>query len=217
MSTSNSFRLQFRLQQWVINALFWRAELKQFCPLPKVILAVVVAWFGLFVYFFSFSQSCWLQHCRSSCLLNFLCILAPLDDVVASRFPYVSTYVNWFAIILVFLFFKFLSVLVRPRPVVGPLQWILSTVPEVRITVQNFIIHFGGTCRCERVNTCFTVSLFKEYSLLWALVASLLSQKRSGNLNGVFPFLNQVPWKWTFWTERVNLWTNCLVTEEDCW
>ena len=27
----------------------------------------------------------------------FLCILAPLDDVVASRFPYVSTYVNWFA------------------------------------------------------------------------------------------------------------------------
>ena len=53
-------------------------------------------------------------------------------------------------IILVFLFFKFLCVLVRPRPNVEPLRWIPSTVPEVRTAVQNFIIlslvffHLGG-------------------------------------------------------------------------
>ena len=191
MSTSNSFRLQFRLQQWVINALFWREELKQFCPLPKVILAVVVVvvvvvWFGLVCFlFFCFFQS-WLQNCRSSCLLIISMYTSSFGrrcGVSLSLCFYVRQLI---CIILVFLFFKFLSVLVRPRPVVEPLQWIPSTVPEVRITVQNFIIHFGGTCRCERVNTCFTVSLFKEYSLLWALVASLLSQKRSGNLNGVF-------------------------------
>ena len=41
---------------------------------------------------------------------------------------------------LVFLFFNFLSVLVRPRPNVEPLQWIPSTVLEVRTAVQNFII-----------------------------------------------------------------------------
>ena len=178
-----------------------------------------LVWFGLVwfvVCFFVFFQS-WLQNCRSSCLLIISMYTSSFGRCCGVSLSLCFYVRQLICIILVFLFFKFLSVLVRSRPVVEPLQWILSTVPEVRITVQNFIIHFGGTCRCERVNTCFTVSLFKEYSLLWALVASLLSQKRSGNLNGVFPFLNQVPWKWTFWTERANLWTNCLVTEEDCW
>ena len=40
-----------------ITALFWWAELKQFCPLPKVIpTVVVVVWFGLFVCFFFFAK-----------------------------------------------------------------------------------------------------------------------------------------------------------------
>ena len=42
-----------------ITALFWWAELKQFCPLPKVIptvVVVVVVWFGLFVFFFFFAK-----------------------------------------------------------------------------------------------------------------------------------------------------------------
>ena len=146
--------------------------------------------------------------CCCWCLVWFVCVfffffakllIATLPFVLSFKFPmYTSSfgrccgvslslcfYVRQLVcIMLVFLFFNFLSVLVRPN--VEPLQWIPSTVPEVRTAVQNFIILFGGTCRCERVDTCFTVSLFEEYSLLWALVASLPSQKLSGNLNGVF-------------------------------
>ena len=147
--------------------------------------------------------------CCCCCLVWFVCVfffffaklIATLPFVLSFKFPmYTSSfgrccgvslslcfYVRQLVcIMLVFLFFNFLSVLVRPRPNVEPLQWIPSTVPEVRTAVQNFIILFGGTCRCERVDTCFTVSLFEEYSLLWALVASLPSPKLSGNLNGVF-------------------------------
>ena len=128
-----------------ITALFWWAELKQFCPLPIVIptVVVVVLWFGLFVCFFFFAK-----------------LIAKLPFVLSFKFPmYTSSfgrccgvslslcfYVRQLiCIILVFLFFKFLSVLVRPRPNVEPFRWIPSTVPEVRTAVQNFIIiSLGG-------------------------------------------------------------------------
>ena len=63
---------------------------------------------------------------------------------------------------LVFLFFKFLSVLVTPRPNVEPLQWIPSTVLEVRTAVQNFIILSlgGGGGVHVGVNGLIHVSLY---------------------------------------------------------
>ena len=126
-----------------ITALFWWAELKQFCPLPKVIpTVVVVVWFGLFV--FSFLQS-WLQNCRSSCLLNVSMYTTSFGRCCGVWLSLCFSVRQLVCIILVFLFFKFLSVLVRPRPNVEPLRWIPSTVPEVRISVQNFIIiSLGG-------------------------------------------------------------------------
>lgn len=129
-----------------ITALFWWAELKQFCPLPKVIptVVVVVVWFGLFVCFFSFSQS-WLQNCRSSCLLNVSMYTTSFGRCCGVSLSFCFSVRQLVCIILVFLFFKFLSVLVRPRPNVEPLRWIPSTVPEVRTAVQNFIIiSLGG-------------------------------------------------------------------------
>ena len=125
-----------------ITALFWWAELKQFCPLPKVIptvVVVVVVWFGLFVCFFSFSQS-WLQNCCSSCLLNVSMYTTSFGRCCGVSLSLCFSVRQLVCIILVFLFFKFLSVLVRPRPNVEPLRWIPSTVPEVRTAVQNFII-----------------------------------------------------------------------------
>ena len=129
-----------------ITALFWWAELKQFCPLPKVIptVVVVVVWFGLFVCFFSFSQS-WLQNCRSSCLLNVSMYTTSFGRCCGVSLSLCFSVRQLVCIILVVLFFKFLSVLVRPRPNVEPLRWIPSTVPEVRTAVQNFIIiSLGG-------------------------------------------------------------------------
>ena len=126
----------FDEQNWSSFALF---------PKEYLLLLLLLLLFGLGCLFvFSVSQS-WLQNCRSSCLLNVSMYTTSFGRCCGVSLSLCFSVRQLVCIILVFLFFKFLSVLVRPRPNVEPLRWIPSTVPEVRTAVQNFIIiSLGG-------------------------------------------------------------------------